>query len=97
MNQKEYYKIIREMKQTEDELISNKKNNPNLIGCETCSYLSVENDEDECFRRGGTCKQKTVQIDLILKDCSACDCADILKNEIERLREIEWMYEDLDR
>ncbi len=100
MDQKEYYNISVKLQNNQEEqkelLIEGRVNNDTLIQCEKCDLFSLE---EPCFRRGELCKLHTDHIDIVLKTIISFCPVDgkVIDKEIDRLREIEWMYEDLDR
>ena len=96
MDQKGYYEGTVKLQNQKELLIRGRENNDTIIRCEDCSLFSLE---EPCFRRGKICNIHTEYIDKILKIIIGFCPVDGKKinKEIDRLREIEWMYEDLDR
>ena len=98
MDQKGYYEgTVRLQNNQEDQkelLIRGRENNNTLIQCEICSLFSLE---DPCFRRGETCKIHILHINTVLNTIISFCPVDgkIIDKEIDRLREIEWIYNGL--
>ena len=98
MDQKGYYEgTVRLQNNQEGQkelLIRGRENNDTLIQCEICSLFSLE---DPCFRRGDTCKIHKEYIDRVVKTFIEIYPVNgkIIDKEIDRLREIEWIYNGL--